>query len=558
MRKIANTETGRRFVSSSSRRSTIGRSVQEHHQPSKSRSTWFVCLIVLPVLLCRPPALKTNSPAFDVSSRRVERSVPGRRIPVYVYDLPAVFEAALPLRHRVDESDADIWALWREKKLVSYVPWRSDNDASTGTHDVQALVDTKNDMLLWPHILRFLRSGLSARFRLCENGTETDLEGGLFLVPLFPYPISYKNLFRYCDTASVLESASRTLSFLTKKNARRHLILLAKPLQLSGRYCDPWWRDAIVTNKSLVCQHQHPLCEAQRFSYSASYRAAGRPNACAEPGRWKSRSAKGVVCIPYHRHRAPWFFGGVSPEQRAFFPDGRVVSIPYPSSVLVDQSSSSENPPFAGVLLSAASAPSGEDLSSRPFLVSYIGKPHGLQGQVRKNLERLCRLEKKKCQLGDTSSGEEKNFLAAKQTSVFCLEPEGDTPDRKSIYDSLSSGCIPVYFSPVSAQLAPAHLGGWGENASLLLDPSDFGLTSSTPFSSKSEDGSDGGATRVRKKNLFQFLESIPATEVRSMQRLIRENAYKLQYGLWKNGAVDRLLEFAHRRAADNPPEEPD
>lgn len=31
--------------------------------------------------------------------------------------------------------------------------------------------------------------------------------------------------------------------------------------------------------------------------------------------------------------------------------------------------------------------------------------------------------------------------------SVFCLQPPGDSPTRKSIYDSILSGCIPVFFT---------------------------------------------------------------------------------------------------------------
>ena len=30
--------------------------------------------------------------------------------------------------------------------------------------------------------------------------------------------------------------------------------------------------------------------------------------------------------------------------------------------------------------------------------------------------------------------------------SVFCLQPPGDSPSRKSFYDSIMAGCIPVIF----------------------------------------------------------------------------------------------------------------
>eukprot|EP00042_Codosiga_hollandica_P049819 m.585323 g.585323 ORF g.585323 m.585323 type:complete len:396 (+) comp57969_c0_seq13:296-1483(+) len=38
------------------------------------------------------------------------------------------------------------------------------------------------------------------------------------------------------------------------------------------------------------------------------------------------------------------------------------------------------------------------------------------------------------------------NMIAVFERSVFCLQPYGDSPTRKSFYDSLLSGCIPVRF----------------------------------------------------------------------------------------------------------------
>eukprot|EP00042_Codosiga_hollandica_P049824 m.585258 g.585258 ORF g.585258 m.585258 type:complete len:140 (+) comp57969_c0_seq4:274-693(+) len=38
------------------------------------------------------------------------------------------------------------------------------------------------------------------------------------------------------------------------------------------------------------------------------------------------------------------------------------------------------------------------------------------------------------------------NMIAVFERSMFCLQPYGDSPTRKSFYDSLLSGCIPVRF----------------------------------------------------------------------------------------------------------------
>lgn len=43
--------------------------------------------------------------------------------------------------------------------------------------------------------------------------------------------------------------------------------------------------------------------------------------------------------------------------------------------------------------------------------------------------------------------------------SEFCLQPPGDSPTRKSVFDSLVAGCIPVLFDPFTAYYQyPWHL----------------------------------------------------------------------------------------------------
>ena len=43
--------------------------------------------------------------------------------------------------------------------------------------------------------------------------------------------------------------------------------------------------------------------------------------------------------------------------------------------------------------------------------------------------------------------------------SEFCLQPDGDSPTRKSVFDSLIAGCIPVVFDPFTAHYQyPWHL----------------------------------------------------------------------------------------------------
>lgn len=37
--------------------------------------------------------------------------------------------------------------------------------------------------------------------------------------------------------------------------------------------------------------------------------------------------------------------------------------------------------------------------------------------------------------------------------ATFCLQPPGDTPTRRSTFDAITAGCIPVFFEELSAKM---------------------------------------------------------------------------------------------------------
>ena len=37
--------------------------------------------------------------------------------------------------------------------------------------------------------------------------------------------------------------------------------------------------------------------------------------------------------------------------------------------------------------------------------------------------------------------------------ATFCLQPPGDTPTRRSTFDAITAGCIPVFFEELSAKI---------------------------------------------------------------------------------------------------------
>jgi hypothetical protein len=102
---------------------------------------------------------------------------------------------------------------------------------------------------------------------------------------------------------------------------------------------------------------------------------------------------------------------------------------------------------------------------TRSSLVSFVGKDRHLDpDNVRSALIAQCRnatgpadcyfleCQQDKCL---QPSYVTKVFL----TSHFCMQPPGDSPTRRSVFDSLVAGCIPVLFHPCTAYLQyPWHL----------------------------------------------------------------------------------------------------
>ncbi|PON62854.1 Exostosin-like [Parasponia andersonii] len=102
--------------------------------------------------------------------------------------------------------------------------------------------------------------------------------------------------------------------------------------------------------------------------------------------------------------------------------------------------------------------------SSRKHLVSFAGaERHGAPENIRSVLIKQCTsVDDQKCQFLDCRSGgcsQPESVIELFVETEFCLQPPGDSPTRKSVFDSLVSGCIPVLFDPFTAYYQyPWHL----------------------------------------------------------------------------------------------------
>ncbi|AES94058.1 putative exostosin [Medicago truncatula] len=114
--------------------------------------------------------------------------------------------------------------------------------------------------------------------------------------------------------------------------------------------------------------------------------------------------------------------------------------------------------------------------SNRRNLVSFAGaaRDHA-DDHIRSILINQCSSESDgKCKFLNCSSAkcnEPESIIELFVESEFCLQPPGDSPTRKSVFDSLISGCIPVLFDPFTAYYQYAwHLPEDYDKYSVFMD----------------------------------------------------------------------------------------
>ncbi|WZZ55055.1 hypothetical protein YC2023_055162 [Brassica napus] len=94
----------------------------------------------------------------------------------------------------------------------------------------------------------------------------------------------------------------------------------------------------------------------------------------------------------------------------------------------------------------------------RRYLFSFVGAPRPeMEESIRGEVIKQCLASQERCKFlnCDTPSKDCGNPVKAMevfQDSVFCLQPPGDTTTRRSTFDSVLAGCIPVFFRLNSAQ----------------------------------------------------------------------------------------------------------
>ncbi|KAL6217625.1 hypothetical protein ACLB2K_010842 [Fragaria x ananassa] len=92
----------------------------------------------------------------------------------------------------------------------------------------------------------------------------------------------------------------------------------------------------------------------------------------------------------------------------------------------------------------------------RKWLFSFAGAPRpGNAKSIRGQIIDQCKSSKVgkllECDFGESKCHSPSSIMQMFQSSLFCLQPQGDSYTRRSAFDSMLAGCIPVFFHPGSA-----------------------------------------------------------------------------------------------------------
>ncbi|PKA61917.1 Xyloglucan galactosyltransferase KATAMARI1 like [Apostasia shenzhenica] len=165
-------------------------------------------------------------------------------------------------------------------------------------------------------------------------------------------------------------------------------------------------------------------------------------------------------------------------------------------------------------------------LAARPWLFSFAGAPRpNMADSIRGELMEQCR-GSRRCKLLDCGGDERRCYspekvMALFGSSVFCLQPKGDSYTRRSAFDAMVAGCVPVFFLPETAYWQYRwHLPENGSRYSVLV----------------AEEEVKKGAVRVE-----EVLMRLGEEEVRGMREEVVRMIPGLVYGNPMNNKMEKM-----------------
>ncbi|KAL1546631.1 Xyloglucan galactosyltransferase mur3 [Salvia divinorum] len=92
----------------------------------------------------------------------------------------------------------------------------------------------------------------------------------------------------------------------------------------------------------------------------------------------------------------------------------------------------------------------------RKYLFCFAGAPrpgksNSIRGQIIDQCKNSTVCKLLECDFGESKCHSPSSIMQMFQSSLFCMQPQGDSYTRRSAFDSMLAGCIPVFSHPGSA-----------------------------------------------------------------------------------------------------------
>ena len=302
-------------------------------------------------------------------------------------------------------------------------------------------------------------------WRSSHYRTKDPAQADLFLVTAMVKPKRGMHIGSTCRENVTEKTLVAQLPHLTHETAHKHVLLMAKE-HYEALACDWFSRPKGLLKRAIRLAYS----QVQPREYMSD--CAGQCNYCEcnVSKAWANRQP-----LPGERDRSLF-------ERRAYtYP--HTFSVPYVSTVhwppanplpLTGAATSLKSQKGAAVFTSR-SAPWVQAMRAVKYRMLFLGAVHG-DTPVRNEIVRACTLySKKDASICARLKYNLRKTLILKHQATFCLEPQGDSPYRRSFTDSLVLGCIPVLFSRLQDDHTyPWLWGRWREEARVLVPRQPF------------------------------------------------------------------------------------
>lgn len=307
-----------------------------------------------------------------------------------------------------------------------------------------------------------------------------------------------------------------------------HLLQLSPYRTLDPEQADLFYIPAYIGLQCLYASFKNVsatnklINELFAYLQSQPYFASGKPHFSSLAKIEMEMRSQG--CCPYLLHPQSADITFLSIEKETRYQSAlhqRVITVPYPSYIHLDRSVTSRNQYLhtssrsVFILLAAGSR------RSNPYrnliMDQFREKTHLSYPEYTATKQRRSEFPMVMYITGDCDQRAKHSTVRWMLQSVFCLQPPGDSPTRKSLYDSLLSGCVPVLF-PYSGQ-QPV----WAFQDRLNF--TEFTVTIPYKY------------MHSKNNSVYQYLAELSVQHVESLQREVQRVAHWFQYSIPWGGA---------------------